>query len=210
MLCRDSDGFVSATRLCNDKGKLFGNYFKTKTNKNFIDMLQVRQFEYLSLWFIVISKQKELGTNVIEINKGGQTSDQQTWVHPRVAEHIKEWLKRRKDSVCRKGIIYFIRQENTDLTKIGFTTDSIEARTFALQAGNPNNLLPFAFFESDDCPLDEAKAHLYFKEQWITREWFNITEKDIHNYVVIVAKKEFCPSTNKPIQAIRLKRKKID
>ncbi|TAK97737.1 MAG: KilA-N domain-containing protein [Rhodospirillaceae bacterium] len=78
---RASDGYVSATALCKAAGKLFADYTRLDTTRNFINALS-------SDMGIPISSliQQVKGT------PGGDASKQGSWVHPKVAIHLAQWL----------------------------------------------------------------------------------------------------------------------
>ena len=76
---RPTDGYINATRLCQRAGKLFGHYREVATTKAFLDALS------LDIG-IPISK-------LVQVIRGrGDTVEQGTWVHPRVAIHLGQWL----------------------------------------------------------------------------------------------------------------------
>ncbi|MBS1723956.1 MAG: KilA-N domain-containing protein [Armatimonadetes bacterium] len=74
---RASDGYVNATAMCKAAGKLFADYARTTTTREFLDELS-------SVMGIPI-------TGLIESKQGGTPDLQGTWVHPKVAIHLAQW-----------------------------------------------------------------------------------------------------------------------
>lgn len=72
------DGYVHATALCKAAGKQFGHYHENKTTKDFLKAIS------LDIG-IPISK-------LISTFRGRPAHLQGTWVHPRVAIHLAQWL----------------------------------------------------------------------------------------------------------------------
>ena len=76
---RPTDGYINATRLCEQAGKQFGHYRSNAQTTAFL--------EELSLDIgIPISK-------LVQVIRGrGDSIQQGTWVHPQVAIHLGQWL----------------------------------------------------------------------------------------------------------------------
>ena len=76
---RPTDGYINATRLCKQAGKLFGHYRESASTKAFLEELSL-----------------DIGipiSNLVQVIRGrGDTIDQGTWVHPRVAINLGQWL----------------------------------------------------------------------------------------------------------------------
>lgn len=76
---RPTDGYINATRLCKQAGKLFADYSRNASTKAFLDELSLDMG-------IPISK-------LVEVIRGrGNTIEQGTWVHPQVAVNLGQWL----------------------------------------------------------------------------------------------------------------------
>ena len=76
---RPTDGYINATLLCKQAGKLFGNYHQTLQTEEFLKALSLDIGIPISI--------------LVEIIRGrGDTIQQGTWVHPRVALHLAQWL----------------------------------------------------------------------------------------------------------------------
>ena len=74
---RMADGYVNATAMCKSVGKLFADYFRTKSTKDFLSELSIDMGIPISQ--LVVSF------------KGGKFYEQGTWVHPDVAIHLAQW-----------------------------------------------------------------------------------------------------------------------
>ena len=76
---RPRDGYINATRLCKQAGKLFGHYHESAQTKAFLAELSA-----------------DIGIPIsalVQIIKGGNDKlSQGTWVHPRVAINLGQWL----------------------------------------------------------------------------------------------------------------------
>ena len=76
---RDEDGYVSATAMCNAVGKKIAQYKLNDTTQQYLDAL---------------SADVGIPTSaLIQTLKGGNDKNiQGTWVHPKVAIHLAQWL----------------------------------------------------------------------------------------------------------------------
>src|SRR5689334_12214916 len=75
---RRNDGYINATAMCEAVGKLFGHYRANKTTDAFLAALA-----------------SDIGIPISELVqsvKGGDPVLQGTWVHPKVAIHLAQWL----------------------------------------------------------------------------------------------------------------------
>ena len=76
---RPSDGYINATRLCQQAGKLFADYHRATNTKEFLNELSLDMGIPIS--------------NLIQTIRGrGDKVAQGTWVHPKVAIHLGMWL----------------------------------------------------------------------------------------------------------------------
>jgi hypothetical protein len=74
---RINDGYINATQICKAANKVFYNYERLHTTKEYLD--------YLSF---------ESGipySELIQVKKGGNYKEQGTWVHPKVAINLSQW-----------------------------------------------------------------------------------------------------------------------
>ncbi len=78
-LMQREDGYVNATALCKSAGKLVGNYLRNEQTKSFLDELS------WSMQIRIDHLVKPVLTNVPNTEKG-------TYVHPKVAIHLAQWL----------------------------------------------------------------------------------------------------------------------
>ena len=76
---RPRDGYIHATRLCKQAGKLFGNYHQMGRTQAFLEALSA-----------------DIGipiSDLVQIMKGGNDKLLQgTWIHPQVAIDLGQWL----------------------------------------------------------------------------------------------------------------------
>ena len=76
---RPRDGYINATRLCQQAGKQFGHYNESARTKAFLEALSA-----------------DIGipiSGLVHIIKGGNDRlSQGTWVHPQVAINLGQWL----------------------------------------------------------------------------------------------------------------------
>ena len=75
---RPRDGYIDATALCKKAGKLFASYHRSSQTKAFLNELS-------SVMQIRI-------TDLVQVVQGGRPELQGTWVHPRVAINLGQWL----------------------------------------------------------------------------------------------------------------------
>ena len=76
---RPTDGYINATRLCQQAGKLFGHYHSNAQTKAFLEELSA-----------------DIGipiSGLVQSIRGGNDRlSQGTWVHPQVAINLGQWL----------------------------------------------------------------------------------------------------------------------
>jgi hypothetical protein len=75
---RSRDGYVNATAMCKAAGKLWADYNRQGSTKDFLEELSAA-----------------MGIPIAELNQsvmGGNPALQGTWVHPQVAIHLAQWL----------------------------------------------------------------------------------------------------------------------
>ena len=76
---RPRDGYINATRLCQQAGKLFADYNRTATTQAFLSELSLDMGIPIS--------------NLVQVIRGrGDAIEQGTWVHPQVAINLGQWL----------------------------------------------------------------------------------------------------------------------
>ncbi len=78
---RCGDRYLDATAMCRAEGKLWGHYWENNTTKEYADELS-------SVIGIPISE-------LVQVRKGGAPHDKGTYVHPRIAIHLSQWLSAR-------------------------------------------------------------------------------------------------------------------
>ncbi|MHC8493390.1 KilA-N domain-containing protein [Thalassospira sp. SM2505] len=75
---RKDDGYIHATAMCNAAGKRLNNYLRNTVTRDFIDALA--------------TETRIRATELVVVKRGGTPSEQGTWVHPKVALHLAQWL----------------------------------------------------------------------------------------------------------------------
>ncbi len=75
---RPRDGYINATRLCQQAGKRLNDYMRLQQTQEYLD-------ELMSVAGIPV-------TDLVEIRQGGDPIHQGTWVHPDVAINLGQWL----------------------------------------------------------------------------------------------------------------------
>ena len=75
---RPRDGYIDATRLCKQAGRLFGDYRRLTQTRAFLEELS-------AVMGIPI-------TGLVHVVQGGRPELQGTWVHPQVAINLAQWL----------------------------------------------------------------------------------------------------------------------
>lgn len=82
------------------------------------------------------------------------------------------------------GYVYFIRQKNEDLFKIGMTRSDPYARMKSIQTGIPHELELFNVIPTDNPSKLEKELHDIFKDYHLRGEWFNLTPHQVEKYIV--------------------------
>jgi hypothetical protein len=75
---RTGDGYVNATAMCKAFGKDFKTYNRSNTTKRFVTALS--------------SRCKICTTDIIITQQGGEPHLQGTWIHPKLAIHLAQYL----------------------------------------------------------------------------------------------------------------------
>ena len=86
------------------------------------------------------------------------------------------------------GLVYVLRQRNTNKFKIGWTEkkegqsikESVESRVAQLQTGNADPIDVVGYFKASSVRTEKA-VHEKFEEVRLTGEWFRLTDKDCEN-----------------------------
>jgi aspartyl-tRNA synthetase len=75
---RDIDGYIHASDMCKVGKKLWSDYYRNKGTIEFIKELEIVMGISMSQLF--------------QSNTGGDSKLQGTWVHPRIATHLAQWI----------------------------------------------------------------------------------------------------------------------
>lgn len=75
---RADDGYVNATKLCRDEGKRMNHYLHNQETKDYLAEL---------------SRSAGIPANLLVVKRNTGVNDERgTWVHPKVAIHLAQWL----------------------------------------------------------------------------------------------------------------------
>lgn len=75
---RADDGYVHATAMCAAGGKRLNNYLRNSVTRGFIGALA--------------AETRIRATELVIVRQGGTPDQQGTWVHPKVALHLAQWI----------------------------------------------------------------------------------------------------------------------
>ena len=99
----NENGYVNATKLCEDGGKRFDNWVENKSNKGKIEFLYRNQQMKLDS----AGKRVESKPITIQINDGNMEEDldqvRGTYVHPYLLPHIASWIS--NEIACRTSTV---------------------------------------------------------------------------------------------------------
>ncbi|QGM30151.1 hypothetical protein GI482_07075 [Bacillus sp. N3536] len=84
----------------------------------------------------------------------------------------------KKISTVHFGYIYFVKESQTGLIKIGKATN-VEKRFFSLKVGIPFEIELIHKIQSNNYHLSEQLFHKHFYTKKVTGEWYNLSDKDI-------------------------------
>ena len=95
VLQRPRDGYINATAMCKAAGKLFGHYRETNRTQAFLEVLSL-----------------DIGipiSNLVQVIRGrGDKITQGTWVHPRVAINLGQWLSPEFDVMVSRWVLDWV------------------------------------------------------------------------------------------------------
>jgi hypothetical protein len=78
------------------------------------------------------------------------------------------------DPAPATGHVYLIRVVDTNMVKIGYTTNPVRHRMSQLQVGNPNALEILALVETPRYKEIERELHQLLANRRVRGEWFNL------------------------------------
>ncbi len=110
---RESDGYLSATDMCQAFNTDIAHYTRTKSTKEYLTELE--------------SDLHKCRSQLIEIKKGNSSEfEQGTWIHPLVATHLSQWLSPKFAIQVNKWVIRYL---SGDLTLVGEVVKNHEQAT---------------------------------------------------------------------------------
>jgi Meiotically up-regulated gene 113 len=101
-----------------------------------------------------------------------------------------------QQEVSEMATVYFLRNGNDDLFKIGITRGEVEARRKALSTGNPSGLVEFARIETPNASATETFAHNWIESRRCSgdaKEFYALTEDEAATHVALTT--EFATTT---------------
>lgn len=110
VVIRETDGFVNATLLCQGGGKLFADWRRIKKTSEFLECLSTTM-EIPIVALVSLSINEAIG-------------ERHTWVHPRVAVNLAQWISPAYD-VLVSGVVE--RYHRGDLTLAAETVANYDA-----------------------------------------------------------------------------------
>lgn len=103
-LQRKTDGYVNATLLCKQAGKLFGDYQRLQSTQDFLAALSTSMGNPIdpstsakssiksSVVGIPTTSPQICGDQLVQIINTGDNANRGTWIHPQVAINLGQWL----------------------------------------------------------------------------------------------------------------------
>jgi hypothetical protein len=103
-----------------------------------------------------------------------------------LADHQTELLKLAHENSNNVGThIYLLQWEETNLYKIGYTTNSPYHRLVQIQRGAPFKISLKSSFKTIAGVKLESKLHKFFEQKHKTGEWFELDQSDVDSFVDI-------------------------
>lgn len=79
------------------------------------------------------------------------------------------------------GYVYFIRQAEDEIFKIGMTNRTPKSRLDQLQVTSPFELNIFGFIKAINARKVERQLHKKFRDYRLNGEWFNLSEQQVEH-----------------------------
>lgn len=122
---RQEDGYINATALCKAEGREFNTWNRSKTTIAFLKELS--------------SATQICGTELVQIQQGGDAQLQGTWVHPQVAINLAQWLSPKFAVQVSKWVQDWITKKHTparELSRLEILQIAIENERKVLELEN--------------------------------------------------------------------------
>lgn len=144
VVCRESDGYIDVTNLCKAGGRLYKNWIRLDKTKEFLAIVKEDiESEYQNPAAVVEEKSEyqnersaqkipDLLTNEIELIKVERTGPNEgrgTWVHPRVAINIAQWICPKFDVQVSKWVHQLLVLGQVKITDKNTDSDIIQIQT---------------------------------------------------------------------------------
>lgn len=158
VLVRKKDGFINATKLCKDHGKRFGNWYQLDSSQRFLQQVDVSS--------------KEVQIDQVEICTTGENDARGTWVHPRVAVQIVNWIGLGRCKRSLIGVVYLAAPSDWNRVKIGMWTGDL-SRLRSRYATFYGEDLELICWECGNALELETAVHQALADYHISREIFH-------------------------------------
>lgn len=108
---RAADGYLHATAMCMANGKKLNNYLRNIRTRVFLNELSAETRISVS--------------DLVQVRKGGSINDQGTYVHPRVAMNLAQWISPTFDVMVSGWVIDILTTGKAELACIGQNTTQV-------------------------------------------------------------------------------------
>jgi hypothetical protein len=137
---RRGDGYFNATALCKAAGKRFSNYYQLESTTEYLQALQVDTGITAS--------------ELVQVRKGGKSSEQGTWVHPEVAVDLAKWLSPQFRVLVNRWVVQW-------MSGTASQPQSQPSEPAQIKAWTPPELYPqMTQAEFEAIPVDEQWLYL--------------------------------------------------
>ncbi len=87
---RPMDGYINATEVCKVAGKKLNDYLRLNTTQQFLE--EMSNVTGIPVTGIPVTEQNQSFTPLIYMIQGGKPQEQGTWIHPKIAINLGQWL----------------------------------------------------------------------------------------------------------------------
>ena len=160
---RPSDGYIHATDMCKVGNKLFADYNRLKETKNFIKELD------RSMGFPI---------DLIQSIKKGKNDERGTWIHPRIAINLAQWISAEFAVKVTDWVQKFIEGD------VSLITDAVKQREKVQNVSSSISLVEI----SNKIKLSESEKQFEFIQ--MHKNNINELQKQLNEKEGIIIKKD--------------------
>jgi hypothetical protein len=105
---RASDGYVDATAMCQASGKLLADYLRLISTQEYLESLSIDMGIPISV--------------LVQTRRGGNSSNQRTWVHPEIAIDLGKWCSTPLRIAVNRWVVQWLatgRNPLADIDRVG-------------------------------------------------------------------------------------------